>query len=99
MATPRPRHGASNPYPRALKSFIDGVDAWVSYEPIGLVLAVMPWNFPVWQVMRFAIPAITAGNGVLLKHSPNVTGCALALEQLFIDAGLPKGVVTTMVVA
>jgi succinate-semialdehyde dehydrogenase/glutarate-semialdehyde dehydrogenase len=81
------------------KASIDGVDAWVSYEPIGLVLAVMPWNFPVWQVMRFAIPAITAGNGVLLKHSPNVTGCALALEQLFIDAGLPKGVVTTMVVA
>ncbi|MGN8063348.1 aldehyde dehydrogenase family protein [Ralstonia sp. 22111] len=81
------------------KASIDGVDAWVSYEPIGLVLAVMPWNFPVWQVMRFAIPAITAGNGVLLKHSPNVTGCALALEQLFVDAGLPKGVVTTMVVA
>ncbi|MBX9431649.1 aldehyde dehydrogenase family protein [Ralstonia pseudosolanacearum] len=81
------------------KASIDGVDAWVSYEPIGLVLAVMPWNFPVWQVMRFAIPAITAGNGVLLKHSPNVTGCALALEELFVDAGLPKGVVTTMVVA
>ncbi|MDO3606399.1 aldehyde dehydrogenase family protein [Ralstonia pseudosolanacearum] len=81
------------------KASIDGVDAWVSYEPIGLVLAVMPWNFPVWQVMRFAIPAIAAGNGVLLKHSPNVTGCALALEELFIDAGLPMGVVTTMVVA
>ncbi|WP_019447244.1 aldehyde dehydrogenase family protein [Cupriavidus sp. BIS7] len=81
------------------KANIDGVDAWVSYEPIGLVLAVMPWNFPVWQVMRFAIPAITAGNGVLLKHSPNVTGCALALEQLFVDAGLPRGVVTAMVVA
>ncbi|QTD95325.1 aldehyde dehydrogenase family protein [Burkholderia anthina] len=78
---------------------IEGVDAWVSYEPIGLVLAVMPWNFPVWQVLRFAIPAITAGNGVLLKHSPNVTGCALALEQLFVDAGLPKGLVTTIVVA
>lgn len=78
---------------------IDGVEAWVSYEPIGLVLAVMPWNFPVWQVMRFAIPAITAGNGVLLKHSPNVTGCALALEQLFLDAGLPKHLVTTLVVA
>ncbi|BDB24754.1 succinate-semialdehyde dehydrogenase [Cupriavidus sp. TA19] len=78
---------------------IDGVDAWVAYEPIGLVLAVMPWNFPVWQVMRFAIPAITAGNGVLLKHSPNVTGCALALEQLFLDAGLPKHLVTTMVIA
>lgn len=78
---------------------IDGVDAWVAYEPIGLVLAVMPWNFPVWQVMRFAIPAITAGNGVLLKHSPNVTGCALALEQLFLDAGLPKHLVTAMVIA
>jgi succinate-semialdehyde dehydrogenase/glutarate-semialdehyde dehydrogenase len=62
------------------KVAIEGVDAWVSYEPIGLVLAVMPWNFPVWQVMRFAIPSLTAGNGVLLKHSPNVTGCALALE-------------------
>ncbi|AMR80532.1 aldehyde dehydrogenase family protein [Cupriavidus nantongensis] len=78
---------------------IEGVDAWVSYEPIGLVLAVMPWNFPVWQVMRFAIPAITAGNGVLLKHSPNVTGCALALEKLFLDAGVPEHLVTTLVVA
>lgn len=78
---------------------IDGVDAWVSYEPIGLVLAVMPWNFPVWQVMRFAIPSIAAGNGVLLKHSPNVTGSALALEQLFQDAGLPANLLTTLVVA
>lgn len=81
------------------KVAIDGVDAWVSYEPIGLVLAVMPWNFPVWQVMRFAIPSITAGNGILLKHSPNVTGCALALQQLFLDAGLPANLVTTLVVA
>ncbi|WP_119157181.1 aldehyde dehydrogenase family protein [Caldimonas tepidiphila] len=81
------------------KVAIDGADAWLSYEPVGLVLAVMPWNFPVWQVMRFAIPSLTAGNGVLLKHSPNVTGCALALEQLFIDAGLPKNLVTTLVVA
>ncbi|WP_321937470.1 NAD-dependent succinate-semialdehyde dehydrogenase [Paraburkholderia sp. J8-2] len=78
---------------------IESVDAWVSYEPIGLVLAVMPWNFPVWQVMRFAIPSLTAGNGVILKHSPNVTGCALALEQLFVDAGFPKDLVTTLVVA
>ena len=78
---------------------IDGVDAWVRYEPIGLVLAVMPWNFPVWQVMRFAIPALVAGNGVLLKHSPNVTGCALALEKLCVDAGLPPSLLTTMVVA
>ncbi|WP_157263973.1 NAD-dependent succinate-semialdehyde dehydrogenase [Azohydromonas aeria] len=78
---------------------IDGAQAWVSYEPIGLVLAVMPWNFPVWQVMRFAIPSLTAGNGVLLKHSPNVTGCALALERLFLDAGLPAHLVTTLVVS
>ena len=78
---------------------IDGAEVWVSYEPIGLVLAVMPWNFPVWQVMRFAIPSVTAGNGVLLKHSPNVTGSALALQQLFLDAGLPPHLVTALVVA
>src|SRR5680860_216339 len=78
---------------------IDGADVWVSYEPIGLVLAIMPWNFPVWQVMRFAIPSITAGNGVVLKHSPNVTGSALELQQLFVDAGLPEHLFTTLVVA
>lgn len=82
---------------------IDGVtppvDAWVSYEPLGLVLAVMPWNFPVWQVMRFAIPSLVAGNGVLLKHSPNVTGSALAIEALCVEAGLPRHLVTTLVVA
>ncbi|NIF82664.1 aldehyde dehydrogenase family protein [Comamonas sp. Tr-654] len=78
---------------------IEGVDAWVSYEPMGLVLAVMPWNFPVWQVMRFAIPSLVAGNGILLKHSPNVTGSALALEQLMADAGLPAHLLTTLVVA
>ncbi len=77
---------------------IDGVDAWVAYEPMGLVLAVMPWNFPFWQAMRFAIPAITAGNGVVLKHSPNVTGSALAIQQVFEAAGLPVGVFTTIVV-
>ncbi|MCW3840742.1 aldehyde dehydrogenase family protein [Micromonospora yasonensis] len=77
---------------------IDGVDAWVAYEPMGLVLAVMPWNSPFWQAMRFAIPAITAGNGVFLKHSPNVTGCALAIERVFLAAGLPEGVFTTIVV-
>lgn len=81
------------------KVAIDGIDAWVSYEPIGLVLAVMPWNFPVWQVMRFAIPSVMAGNGILLKHSPNVTGCALALQQLFVNAGLPAHLLTTLVVA
>lgn len=81
------------------KADIDGVDSWISYEPIGLVLAVMPWNFPVWQVMRFAIPSVTAGNGVILKHSPNVTGSALALERIFVEAGFPQHLVTTLVVA
>ena len=77
---------------------IDGADAWVAREPLGLVLAVMPWNFPLWQAMRFAIPAITAGNGVFLKHSPNVTGSALLIQELWEQAGLPSGVFTTIVV-
>ncbi|GAB2663093.1 aldehyde dehydrogenase family protein [Kribbella swartbergensis] len=77
---------------------VDGAKAWVSYEPIGLVLAVMPWNFPVWQVLRFAVPTLAAGNGVLLKHSPNVTGSALAIERLFRAAGFPEHLVRTLVV-
>ncbi|HEY0693259.1 MAG TPA: aldehyde dehydrogenase family protein, partial [Kribbella sp.] len=77
---------------------IDGVRAWVSYEPIGLVLAVMPWNFPLWQVLRFAIPTLAAGNGVLLKHSPNVTGSALEIQSLFVAAGFPAHLVSTLVV-
>ncbi|GAA2738021.1 NAD-dependent succinate-semialdehyde dehydrogenase [Pedococcus aerophilus] len=75
------------------------VSAFVQPEPLGLVLAVMPWNFPVWQVMRFAIPTLAAGNGVLLKHSPNVTGSALALADAFVAAGFPEHLVTTLVVA
>ncbi|NEB03526.1 aldehyde dehydrogenase family protein [Streptomyces sp. SID13726] len=78
---------------------IEGADAWVAYEPVGLVLAVMPWNFPVWQVMRFAIPSLVAGNGVLLKHASNVMGGALALQDLFIEAGFPEHLVTALVVA
>ena len=70
----------------------------IVYEPLGVIYAVMPWNFPFWQLFRFAVPAILAGNAVLLKHSPNVTGCALAIEKVFADAGLPAGLLCTLVV-
>ena len=76
-----------------------GSRSWVSYEPMGVVLAIMPWNFPYWQVFRFAAPALMAGNAGLLKHSPNVTGTALAIEEVFTSAGLPAGLFRTLVVA
>jgi succinate-semialdehyde dehydrogenase/glutarate-semialdehyde dehydrogenase len=73
--------------------------SWLSYEPLGVVFAVMPWNFPFWQVLRFACAALAAGNAALLKHSPDVTGCALAIEELFADAGAPVGLFRSLVVA
>ena len=76
-----------------------GSRSWVRYEPLGTVLAIMPWNFPFWQVFRFAAPALMAGNAGLLKHSPNVTGVALAIEAIFRDAGLPDDVFRTLVIA
>ena len=63
----------------------------VVFRPLGCVLAIMPWNFPFWQVFRCAAPAIMAGNGVVLKHAETVQGCAAAIDELFRDAGLPKG--------
>jgi succinate-semialdehyde dehydrogenase/glutarate-semialdehyde dehydrogenase len=75
-----------------------GERSYVAFHPLGVVLAVMPWNFPFWQVLRFAAPALVAGNVALLKHSSNVPQCALAIEKLFEDAGAPAGVFQTLLI-
>lgn len=73
-------------------------ELWLTYEPMGVIFAIMPWNFPFWQAMRFAVPTICTGNTVILKHAPNVSGCALAIENLFHEAGFPKHIFTTVLI-
>ncbi|MEZ5541281.1 MAG: NAD-dependent succinate-semialdehyde dehydrogenase [Pseudomonadota bacterium] len=91
----------ANHGPVFLADEIIGSDAGhslVAYEPLGTVLAIMPWNFPFWQVFRFAAPALVAGNTGLLKHASNVPQCALAIESVFREAGLPEGVFRTLMI-
>ena len=76
----------------------EAAKSYVTFEPLGVILAVMPWNFPLWQVFRFAAPALMAGNATLLKHASNVSGCALAIEDIFLAAGIPKGLFRTLLI-
>ncbi|NET30616.1 MAG: NAD-dependent succinate-semialdehyde dehydrogenase [Cyanothece sp. SIO1E1] len=89
-------HGADFLAPVAVKT--DASHSLVQYQPLGPILAVMPWNFPLWQVFRFAAPALMAGNVGLLKHASNVPQSALAIEEIFLQAGLPVGVFQTLLI-
>jgi succinate-semialdehyde dehydrogenase/glutarate-semialdehyde dehydrogenase len=81
------KNGESYLKPAVVKT--DARKSYVRYDPIGVVFGIMPWNFPFWQVFRFSVPALMAGNGALLKHAPNVPGCAMAIEALYQKAGVP----------
>lgn len=88
----------AEPFLRAEVMPSDALESYVRYEPLGVVLAVMPWNFPFWQVFRFAAPALMAGNAGVLKHASNVPQCARAIERLFVEAGFPAGLFRALMV-
>lgn len=73
-----------------------GHKSFICFDPIGVILSIMPWNFPFWQVFRAAIPALIAGNGMVLKHASSVSGCALTITHIFEDAGFPKHLFQTV---
>ena len=89
-------HAESHLAPEPVKT--EASKSYIAFEPIGVVLAVMPWNFPFWQVFRFAAPALMAGNTGVLKHASNVPGCALEIERIIRDAGFPDGVFRTLLI-
>ena len=76
----------------------DARKSYVSYQPMGVILAIMPWNFPYWQVFRAFAPTVMAGNVMILKHASNVSGCALTIEKLILNAGAPKGLLQTLLI-
>ena len=76
----------------------EATNSFITYQPLGVILAIMPWNFPFWQVFRFAAPNLMAGNAGVLKHSSNVTGCGLAIEDIFKEAGFPENLFRTLIV-
>lgn len=77
----------------------NATESVVVFDPLGVVLAIMPWNYPFWQFFRFAAPALAAGNGTILKHASNVSGCALAIETVMREAGCPDGLMRTVLIA